>query len=100
MKKYYVIVYDDRSKSLADYIAGAYHLKCDILYLDRTHPKEKKDAIYYQTIAGTQKCPFLGLYTENTEIVDALWGETTQINKETINNFFTQHESGNNSEIA
>jgi hypothetical protein len=89
---FFVIVYDDKSKSLADYIAEVYHLKFDILYLDRTHPKEKKEAIYYQTIAGTSKCPFLGLFDNGNQIIDALWGETTKINQETISNFFKKYE--------
>jgi hypothetical protein len=93
---FFVIVYDDKSRHLADYIAGEYHLKHDILYLDRTHPKERKEAIYFQTVSGTTKCPFLGVFTDKNEIVDALWGETTKISKSTINNFFTKHESGNN----
>lgn len=97
---FFVIVYDDKSRHLADYIASVYHLERDILYLDRTHPKEKKEAIYFQTISGTAKCPFLGIFTENNEIIDALWGETTKISKSTINSFFTKHGQSSNNHKA
>jgi hypothetical protein len=89
---YFVIVYNNKSEFLADYIASVYHLKFDIHYLDRDHPKERKNAIYYQTIAGTSKCPFLGVFNNENEIVDALWGETTEINQKTITNFFKKYE--------
>lgn len=90
---FFVFVYDFNSRKLSDFIANKYHLRFNIMYLDESHPKEKKDAIYFKTIAGTSLCPFLGAYDEDNGIVDALWSETTEITQETISNFFKKHDN-------
>lgn len=93
---FFIIVYDDNSRELANFIAENYHLKFDIFYLDETHTKEKKEAFYYKAIAATHKCPFLGLYDKDNQIIDAMWGEATEINKESIKSFFKKYESKSN----
>lgn len=89
---YFVIIYNNQTAEIADYIAGKYHLRFDITYINQDHPKEKKEAIYYKTNGGTKECPFLAAFDEGNEVVDALWGEVTQITQEAIDSFFKKFE--------
>lgn len=93
--KYFVIVYDEKSSDFADYISENFHSQCNILYLDENHPKERKQALFYKTTAGTKKCPFVGLFDSETDLIDdALWGEVTNISREVIDTFFKKYLNG------
>lgn len=89
MNRIFIIVYNDKSKKLANDIANKYHKLADFLYLHEDHPKEKKEAIYYKSIGGTRCCPFIGVFDKETHRLDgAIWGEVSMFDDKEIKEFF------------